>query len=61
MLFTGTLRSNIDPTEVYSDTELWGVLQQSGIDAAMAEHPKGLLRPMEERGGNLRSAGLDWT
>jgi len=53
VLFTGTLRSNLDPTKANSDEELWNVLQQCGIDAAMAEHPDRLARPIEEKGGNL--------
>ena len=53
VLFTGSLRSNLDPTNTYNDAELWSVMQQCGIDTAMAEHPKGLERPIEEKGGNL--------
>lgn len=51
--FTGTLRSNVDPNKAYSDEDLWGVMRQCGIDSAMNEHPKGLDRPMDERGGNF--------
>ena len=51
--FTGTLRLNVDPLGQYSDAGLWGGLAQCGIDAAMAEHPQGLDRPIEERGSNL--------
>jgi len=53
VLFTGTLRLNVDPLGQYSDAVLWGALAQCGIDAAMAEHPQGLDRPIEERGSNL--------
>jgi len=53
VLFTGTLRSNIDPLNEYADSQLWDVLRQCGMADAMAEHAKGLDRPMEERGGNL--------
>ena len=53
VLFTGTLRSNIDPSKAATDSELWSVLQKCGIDGAMAEHPLGLDRPIEEKGGNL--------
>jgi len=55
VLFTGTLRSNIDPNPAksYEDADLWDVLRQCGMETSMAEHPKGLERPMEERGGNL--------
>ena len=53
VLFSGTLKFNVDPTGAYADDELWGALQQCGIDQAMAEHPKGLERPIEERGGNF--------
>ena len=53
VLFTGTLRSNLDPTDAHTDEELWRSLSQAGIEAAMAEHAFGLKRPIEERGGNL--------
>jgi ATP-binding cassette subfamily C (CFTR/MRP) protein 1 len=53
VLFTGTLRSNIDPNGRYSDTELWMRLGQCGMEAAIAEHEKGLDRPCEERGTNF--------
>jgi ATP-binding cassette subfamily C (CFTR/MRP) protein 1 len=53
VLFTGSLRSNVDPTQLYTDSELWGALAQCGLEAAMREHPAGLDRPIEERGGNL--------
>jgi len=53
VLFTGTLRSNLDPTSEMSDEALWASLRQAGMEAAMRQHPEGLLRPVEERGGNL--------
>ena len=53
VLFTGSLRTNIDPDGKYSDTELWMRLGQCGMEGAIAEHQKGLDRPCEERGSNF--------
>ena len=53
VLFTGSLRTNIDPTGKYTDAELWMRLGQCGMEGAIAEHQKGLDRPCEERGSNL--------
>ena len=53
VLFTGTLRSNLDPTDLCTDEELWAAMRQAGMEAPMKQHPDGLKRPIEERGGNL--------
>ena len=53
MLFTGSLRINLDPFEEYSDAQLWASLDACSIGAAMREHPEGLHKPIDERGSNL--------
>uniref|UniRef100_A0A7S2DAY2 ATP-dependent transporter ycf16 n=1 Tax=Haptolina brevifila TaxID=156173 RepID=A0A7S2DAY2_9EUKA len=53
VLFTGTLRSNLDPLDAHTDEALWASLRKAGMEAAMAQHPEGLRRPIEEKGGNL--------
>jgi len=53
VLFTGTLRSNLDPLDLHSDGDLWASLRKAGMEGAMAQHPEKLQRPIEEKGGNL--------
>lgn len=53
VLFTGTLRMNLDPFDERTDAELWAALDACSIGAPMREHPEGLLKPIDERGGNL--------
>lgn len=31
MLFSGTLRDNLDPFEAYSDDEVWDALEQASL------------------------------
>jgi len=56
VLFSGSLRSNLDPFTDFSDDELWDMLDQCSMAAPVREHPEGLLRPLEQNGANL-SAG----
>lgn len=53
VLFTGTLRMNLDPFDESTDAELWAALDACSIGAAMREAPEGLLKPIDERGCNL--------
>jgi len=53
VLFTGNLRSNLDPLDTHTDEALWESLRKAGMEGAMAQHPDGLKRPIEEKGGNL--------
>jgi len=53
IMFSGTLRTNLDPFDEHLDEELWETLRQCSIDEAMQAHPAGLARPIEEKGSNL--------
>ena len=46
MLFSGTLRHNLDPLGQYSDAQLAAVLRQCSLAIPLD-------RPIDERGGNL--------
>ncbi|KAI1287408.1 ATP-binding cassette sub-family C member 4 [Halotydeus destructor] len=53
ILFTGTVRRNIDPFDEKSDHELWTVLQQVQLKDAINDMPEKLNAPISEGGGNL--------
>lgn len=55
-LFSGTIRSNVDPFEDYSDEQIWEALEQCGLKNYVEEMPNGLLSEVSEYGENL-SAG----
>ena len=54
MLFSGTLRLNLDPFDRYSDEELWKVLEVSHLKTFVTSLEKGLQHPVAEGGDNLR-------
>ncbi|CAM9386572.1 unnamed protein product [Laminaria digitata] len=35
VLFSGTLRANLDPFEVYSDDEVWDALEQASLSSTV--------------------------
>ncbi|GIM00727.1 hypothetical protein Vretimale_5639, partial [Volvox reticuliferus] len=53
VLFSGTLRSNLDPWGAHGDEALWEVLQAVQLRGAVAAMPGGLDAAMAECGGNL--------
>lgn len=53
VLFSGTLRYNLDPFDEHTDVELEGALRECSIDSVAREHAEGLSRPVDERGANL--------
>lgn len=57
VLFSGTIRSNIDPFVSYSDDQIWAALEQCGLRNAVLEMPGGLSAAVAEYGENL-SAGM---
>lgn len=56
VLFSGTVRSNVDPFDEYRDEQIWAALEQCGMKAAVQEMPGMLSAAVAEYGENL-SAG----
>ncbi|XP_055943743.1 multidrug resistance-associated protein 1-like [Argiope bruennichi] len=56
VLFTGTLRINLDPNNEYSDDQLWESLEKSYLKTFVSNLQEGLEYEIEEGGSNL-SAG----
>ena len=56
ILFSGTLRYNLDPFNRYTDEQCWSVLEAVHMKSAINESPDGLLFTVAESGCNL-SAG----
>ena len=53
VLFSGTLRSNIDPFESYTDQQIWNVLNLSHLKTFASSQPSGLDYEIAESGANL--------
>jgi ABC-type multidrug transport system fused ATPase/permease subunit len=53
VLFTGTVRSNLDPYERFTDAEIWDVLERCGVKKAVAEMEGKLSTELVENGENL--------
>jgi len=53
MLFTGSLRYNIDPLNIYSDEQCWMALEAVQLKQWASEHTDGLLLSISEGGSNL--------
>ena len=56
VLFSGTLRYNLDPFDHYSDEACWKVLEDVQLKHFVNDHSDGLLMSIAESGNNL-SAG----
>ena len=58
MLFSGSVRSNLDPTDSkqYSDAELWGALREAQLEKVVKELEGGLDAKIIE-GGSCFSIG----
>lgn len=54
VLFSGTLRMNLDPFERYSDDDLWSALKLSHLHKFVSNHPAQLDLECSEGGENLR-------
>jgi ATP-binding cassette, subfamily C (CFTR/MRP), member 1 len=57
VLFSGTIRSNIDIFKQFTDAAIWNALEKCGLKDAVNEMPDGLEAPVSEGGENL-SAGM---
>ena len=55
MLFSGTLRQNLDPFDQYSDDQVWTALEHSHLKTFVKGLAAGLQHEISEGGSNLRS------
>ncbi|KFO10391.1 Canalicular multispecific organic anion transporter 1, partial [Balearica regulorum gibbericeps] len=53
VLFTGTLRMNLDPFDHYTDEEVWKALELAHLKTYVQDLPEGLLHLVSEGGENL--------
>ena len=53
MLFTGTLRFNLDPSDQFSDSEIWSSLEHVQLRGLVASLQGGLLASVQEDGRNF--------
>jgi ABC-type multidrug transport system fused ATPase/permease subunit len=53
ILFSGTLRYNLDPFSHYSDEQCWMALEDVQLKQLVTNHSAGLLMPIAESGNNL--------
>lgn len=53
VLFSGTLRLNLDPFDSHTDDELWKILELSHLKNFVSSLEEGLLYPVSEGGRNL--------
>lgn len=54
ILFSGTLRMNLDPFDTYSDEDVWHALEHAHLKAHVTSLPDGLQHECSEGGENLR-------
>ena len=54
VIFSGTLRMNLDPFEQYDDKDLWMALEKAHLKSFVQELDKKLLYECSEGGENLR-------
>lgn len=54
MLFSGSLRMNLDPFDMYSDEEIWKSLEYSHLKTFVSGLPNKLNHECSEGGENLR-------
>jgi ABC-type multidrug transport system, ATPase and permease components len=54
VLFSGTLRVNLDPFGTHSDNDVWRALEHAHLKAFVKGLPAGLEHQVTEGGENLR-------
>lgn len=54
ILFSGTLRENLDPFGNFDDQQLWSAIKQAHLEATVREFEKKLEHEIAENGSNLR-------
>jgi ATP-binding cassette subfamily C (CFTR/MRP) protein 1 len=54
VLFSGSIRFNLDPFYKYSDSELWQALADSNLKTFVQSLPQGLNHQISEGGSNIR-------
>ena len=52
LLFSGTVRDNLDPFNSYTDEEIWSALERASLRDVIMEDPAGLEKVVEEHGSN---------
>jgi ATP-binding cassette subfamily C (CFTR/MRP) protein 1 len=53
VLFTGSLRFNLDPVSEYSDAEIWQCLERVHLKDVVSHRPSQLLMPVDDGGSNF--------
>ena len=54
MLFSGTLRVNLDPFDSHTDDEVWIALKTAHLNDFVGSLPRGLQHEISEGGENIR-------
>jgi ATP-binding cassette subfamily C (CFTR/MRP) protein 1 len=54
LLFSGTLRFNLDPLDVYTDAQLWAALDHAHLRDFVQAQPRQLNHQVSENGENIR-------
>ena len=54
VLFSGSLRFNLDPSGLYSDDDIWNALEHAHLRSFVSSLPGGLQHVCDEDGENLR-------
>jgi len=52
-LFSGTVRSNLDPANIYNDAKIWNALESVQMRETISKLPDGINSPVVENGDNF--------
>ena len=61
VLFSGSLRRNLDPFSLYKDHDLWSVLEEVQLDTLVQKLPEQLGYKLRESGSNFSGASANWS